>query len=392
MPTRSSLILAQAAAVLVSAGSAGAWDCHGHRAITLLGLDGLKQLAPDSPAFLAEHDSRIMAASNSCNPDRYRAVRIGYMAHENNPDHYLDVEDLAQFGLTLDTVPPLRNEYLRAMVIAKHEHPENVKPYNELMDPARQQEWPGFAPHAVMEHYAKLTADFKTWRILTELNDPSRAPQLAAARANILFDIGCLSHFVGDLAQPLHTTSHHHGWVDDNPEGFTTDRRIHAYIDGDILATHELDHAALSPHCRFDLTVDAADPWRDVIAHIRRSHDQVRPLYLMQKSGELEQEPGRKLITERLCDGGRVLAAFLAGAWKASEPTDDAAKDFVRYDRWGSVKDIPKVPPLPRGLQPGADRRDGPGFAPRPRPQAAPATPAPAPAGDGSSSPPPSNP
>lgn len=342
------------AAALLTPAPALAWDCNGHRAITLLGLDGLAAASPDAPRFLLDETARAMAASNACNPDRYRAVRSGYMAHENNPEHYLDVEDLAQFGLTLDTVPPLRNEYLRAMIIAKHEHPENVEPYNELMDPARQQEWPGFAAHACMEQFAKLTADFKTWRILERLDDPTRQPQRDAARANILFDMGYLSHFVGDLAQPLHTTTHHHGWVGDNPRGFTTDRRFHAYIDGDILVRHGLEYESLKPGIVFDRVADVADPWKDIIEHIRRSHDRVMPLYELQKTGELEREAGKSFITERLQDGGRMLAAMYAAAWKASEITENEVSDFIRYDRWGPVADMKVAPPLHPGLDPNA--------------------------------------
>jgi hypothetical protein len=364
-------LLSFAAVVAASASPALAWDCHGHRAITLLALDGLHEIAPDAPAFLKDDAFRMMAASNACEPDRYRSIRIPFMAHENNPDHYLDVEKLTQFGLTLETVPPLRNEYLRAMIIAKHEHPDNVDPYNELMDPMRQQEWPGFAAHAVMEHYSKLTASFKTWRILQELNEPGRVVEVDAARGNILANLGHLSHFVGDLAQPLHTTTHHHGWIGDNPGGYTTDRRIHAYIDGDILVTHQLDHAALRPGCVFDRRVEAANPWNDAIEHIRRSHEKVEPLYILQKTGELEQEPGKAFIVERLQDGGRTLAAFYAAAWSASAITDSDVRDFVRYDAWGPVSELKRVPPLPRGRQDGGAPAPE---APAPAPASAPST------------------
>jgi len=338
--------------VLLAAPPVLAWDCHGHRAITLLAIDGLVEIAPDAPAFLKDEQSRWMAASNSCQPDRYRSIRIGYMAHENNPEHYLDVDKLPQFGLTLETMPPLRYEYLRAMIVAKHEHPDNVDPYNPMMDPTRHTEWPGYGAHAVVEHYVKLVAEFKTWRTLDRLNDPSRGPQAAAARANVLMQMGHLSHFVGDLAQPLHTTTHHHGWKGDNPGGFTTEYKFHSYIDGDILVTHQFDRDSLRPLCTFDRRVDAADPWKDAIEHIRRSHDQVVPLYQMQKSGELEQEAGKKLIAERLCDGGRTLAAMYAAAWSASTIDDKDVREFINYDRWEVVSKMKKSGPLPRGLQP----------------------------------------
>ncbi len=115
--------LAAASVLLSCAAPALAWDAHGHRTITLLALDTLAQTDSTRPAFLATPESREMAAFQSSEPDRYRAVRSGYLKHENDPDHYIDVEDLVPFGLTLETVPKLRYEYLRAMAIAKHEHP-----------------------------------------------------------------------------------------------------------------------------------------------------------------------------------------------------------------------------------------------------------------------------
>lgn len=333
------LTLVISAAALVQ--PAFGWDCQGHRAITLLGLDGFAQATSDMPSWLQSDESRLMAASNACEPDRYRSVRApAYLSHENNPDHYIDIEKLPQFGLTLETVPPLRYEYLRVMAIAKHEHPDEVAPYNELMDPTRSMEWPGFGPHAVMEHHCKLISAFKTYRALERLNDPARAPQMAAAKANILFEIGSLSHFVGDLAQPLHTTEHHHGWVGPNPDGFTTDRKIHAFIDGEILVIHQLDYDTLKTDAAPIRKIDAADPWTDLLAHIRRSNDHVRDIYAMFKSGDLEKEPGKAMITERLRDGGAMLGAMYASAWKASEPSEDDVKDFVRYDRWEGIKEV----------------------------------------------------
>lgn len=348
-----------AACVVGACASTGlAWDCVGHRTITLLAMDGFARQTAGLPQWLTSENARLMAASGACEPDRFRSIRTpGYLAHENNMEHYLDVEDLEEFGLTLDTVPPLRNEYLRAMMIAKHEHPENVKPYNEKMDPTRSTEWPGFVAHAMVEHHAKLTSAFKTVRTLEKLNDPARAPQLEAARGHVFVEMGMLSHFVGDTAQPLHTTSHHHGWVGPNPKGYTTDRKIHAYIDGEVLVVHQLDYAAMKEMCLLDRTVDA-DPWKNVIEHIRRSHDQVVPLYELHRTGDIDREPGKKFIAERLCDGGGMLAAMYASAWKASEPNEKDIADFVRYDKWEGVS----------GDAPDPQAKAAPGVAEEPAP------------------------
>lgn len=338
---RTRCIVALVAACALSATPALAWDAHGHRTITLLAIDhAQKQLASGSFGeaqqidWLFAPDARAQAAYQSGEPDRYRAVNIAQLKHTNDPDHYFDLDNLSDFGLTFATLPPLRNEYLRAMVIAKHEHPDNVtKPYNEKRDTFRTQEWPGFLPYAICEHYGKLVSSFRQIRVLSSLNDPARANQTAAARANVLFEMGQLSHFVGDAAQPLHTTQHHHGWVGDNPKAYTTNYGFHAYIDTTVLGIHQFNYDVLKGACDVERPVNANDPWDDVIAHIQRSHDQMVPLYDLQKSGELDLAPGKAFIQERLCDGASMLGSLYSAAWKASEMTPEDAEGFVNYDQ-----------------------------------------------------------
>ncbi len=326
---------------------AAAWDAYGHRTITLVALSGLAKAVPELPAFLTDESTRLVIAYQSPEPDRYRGYRSFALGHVNNPDHYIDVEDLEKFGLTLSTIPPLRYEYLRAMAVAQHEHPESFEPSNPKLDPMRVKDWPGFLPHAIVEHQAKLGSAFKSYRTLIAMGDRARPEQIETAKVNIIAEMGLLSHFVGDAAQPLHTTQHHHGWVGANPDGFTTDRGIHSYIDGTILSIHELTHDSLLPSVKFDRTVDSADPWRDVLGHIQRSFDQMRPLYEMKKSGELEKDAGKKFITERLADASSMLSAMYASAWNASAPSERDVKDYVRYDGKS-----PKTPEAPEPAQP----------------------------------------
>ncbi len=328
----------RAAAICIAVGcaaSASAWDAHGHRTITRLAIDSFVAAAGDTspvPEWVTSDLARSKIAYQSSEPDRYRGTNSNYLAHENNPEHYLDIEDLASYGLTLETVPPLRYQYVAAMAVARHKHPDDVEPYNPRRNPSGDQEWPGFVAHAIMEHHAKLTSAFKTARTLERLNEPRRAAQLEMARANVLAEMGHLSHFVGDAAQPLHTTKHHHGWVGDNPKGYTTDRGIHSYIDGRILDIHQLDYASLKPAARPAATINAVDPWKDVLAYLQRSHDEVEPVYALKQSGELEKETGKAFITERLTDAGAMLGALYASAWTASEPSKKDIDDFVKYD------------------------------------------------------------
>lgn len=308
-----------------------AWDAHGHRVITYLALDGLPA---DMPQFLRDKATRDLIAEQSNEPDRWRGCDVACLHHENAPDHYLDVELLEQFGLTLDSIPPLRYEYLRAMAISKHMHPEKVDPYDASKDKHRTKEWPGMLPWAIVEHHAKLQSAFNTLRILEKLNEPARAHQLAMAKANVAYHMGVLSHFVGDAAQPLHTTKHFNGWVGPNPNGYTTAKSFHAYIDGDVLDHHRLAYAVLRSSMKFEHRIAADQTWKAALQHIRRGFERVEELYQLEKSGALKSEPGKEFIAERLRDGADMLAAFYRNAWEASEPTDKQIADFKRYNNF----------------------------------------------------------
>lgn len=353
----------------VDASPALAWDAHGHRTIAMLAIDAMEaqltgahdQTAAAELPWLFADQSRLQVGYQSGEPDRYRAIRLGQLKHENDPDHYIDVDDLKQFGLTLSTIPPLRNEYVRALVVAKHEHPENLtKPYNEKTDPARTQEWPGMLPYAILEHYGKLISSFRQVRVLNKLNDPKREFQVTAARANVIFEMGQLAHFVGDAAQPLHTTEHHHGWVGDNPQGYTTANGFHRYIDTNVLGIHHFSYESLTGVCTVDRAVNANDPWQDVLAHIQRSYEMVEPLYVLQKSGDLDRAPGKVFIEERLCDGAAMLGSMYAAAWKASAMAEKDVKDFINYDETSNARPSPMEkpgsagtpPPVPTGSNP----------------------------------------
>ncbi len=308
-----------------------AWDAAGHRAITLVALEGL----PDSmPAWLKDRETQLQIADQSVVPDRWRGVKVAQLTHLNNPDHYLDVEYVEEYGLTLRTMPNLRHEFVKAMVLAKERAgPEfKGKPVNPARDLAKTDEWPGFLAHATLEQWGKVQSAFKTVRTLEGLNDPKRSSQLAMARANAATHMGVLSHFVGDTTQPLHTTKHHHGWVGDNPKGYSTEYKIHSYIDGGILRHHEIGPPAIRAGATFDRVVDANDPWGDVLSHIERSFAEVEPLYELKRSGELENAAGKVFIVSRLADAAGMLEALYQAAWEASAPTEKEIADFVRFD------------------------------------------------------------
>ena len=314
------------------------WGAHVHRTITYLALDGLP---PEAPTWLRDPAVRHRIAFQSNQVDRWRGWRSLYLNHENSPQHYLDAELLDEFGLTLTTVPKLRREYVRALVVAKHEHPEKVSPYDASRDPARAHEWPGFVLHAVAEEYAKLQAAFFQVRILETLNEPARRHQLEQARAVAIDHLGNLSHFVGDIAQPLHTTKHFNGWVGDNPQGFKWRDRFHAYIDDGWAETHHINYATLKPHVTYGAQVNGADPWDDVISYFRRSHGQVTRLYELELAGKLDGPEGREMILERFTDATAMLSAMVWAAYSSAAPSEEQIESWVRYNMY----DASELPP-----------------------------------------------
>lgn len=324
------------------------WGAAVHRAVTRLALDGLPA---DGPAWLRDPAVRERAAFQSNQPDRWRGWKSDVLKHVNDPDHYLDVDLLGEFGLTLETVPRLRREYLRALVVAKHERPDAVSPYDAAQDPARSKEWPGFALHAVAEEYARLQAAFQQVLILEKLNAPQRRLQLEQARHVAIYHLGNLSHFVADLAQPLHTTRHYDGWVGENPANYRWRQRFHAYIDEGVARHHRLGYAALRPLVQYDARVNPTDPWEDVLAFVRCSHALVPKLYELERDGLLDGPEGRQFIAQRLTAAAALLAALINAAYESAAPTDAQIESWTRYDAFDAqelpVETAPATQPSP---------------------------------------------
>lgn len=322
-------------AVSLAAAPAQAWNAHGHRTIARLAVDGLPT---DMPSWLKEADTVARIAEQACEPDRWRSTKRMVIGHELNTEHYLDVEDLADFGLSLRTIPRQRYEYVKKMVLAKQAAPEKFKSYDPMKDLDKSKEWPGFLPYAVDEHFALLQSSFNTLRVLeaVEASDApgkgTRAATIKQERENIIHEMGILAHLIGDTAQPLHMTRHHHGWVGDNPKGYTTDNGFHSFIDGKILEIHGFNAENLRPRLTFQRHINPADPWDDVLSYMDRSFAKVEPLYQLQKDGTLTQDKGKEFIAGCLADASETLSALYTAAWEASKLNNNDVSNFIKYD------------------------------------------------------------
>ncbi|WP_438480003.1 hypothetical protein [Oleiharenicola lentus] len=309
--------------------AAHAWDYEGHRMVHQLAL---KALPADFPAFVHEPANAERVAFLAGEPDRWRNVNDGPLKQSGGSwsDHFCDVEYLSFAGIDPEKVTSFRYDFIVQFSAGRA---ANEKKF-PVIDPAKNldhtAEWPGFAPWAITEYYGKLKSGFAYLKTFEELGTPE---EIANAKANVLYIMGIIGHYVGDLAQPLHTTYHHNGWVGDNPHGYTTWNRFHSWIDGGFVAAAGINLDLLSPHVKPARAIalktqpDARDPmFVSVMSYLIEQNKFVEPLYALDKKGALRAEvaktsvEGQEFMKARLLAGSDMLANVWLTAWKNAGP------------------------------------------------------------------------
>lgn len=304
------------------------WDYEGHRVVNQLALAALPR---SFPAFATTPEARERIAFLSGEPDRWRnrfADDLS-LAHASGPDHYFDWEELENYGLDPTALPIFRYDFAAQLAVARAARPTRFPPLDPAKNKDHSRELPGFAPWAITEYCGKLKSAFS---YLKAFQDYSGTPEeIANAQQNILYLMGVMGHFVGDCAQPLHVTKHHHGWVGDNPRGYTTNSGFHAWIDGGYF--HETGGVSAAPLIgRIRPARIVGDPtkpedlFRQVMAYLLETHRQVGPLYQLQKEGKLSPQnenglAGRAFLESQLVKGSQMLGDLWFSAWQ--QATED---------------------------------------------------------------------
>ena len=139
--------------------SAGAWDYEGHHAVNELAL---ASLPADFGGFEMTPALKNRIAFLAGEPDRWRNVSDLPLKHYNGPDHYFDLEDIALCGLTPETLPIMRYDFVADIANAREAHPEKFSAIDPEKDADHTRELDGFLPWAITEYYEKLKSDFST--------------------------------------------------------------------------------------------------------------------------------------------------------------------------------------------------------------------------------------
>ncbi len=313
-------------ALLLARLPAFAWDYEGHRLVNQIALATLPANFPD---FARTPAARERIAFLSGEPDRWRNTPDQPLRHFNGPDHYFDVEDLALYQMTATNLSPFRYVFTAQMGAARAANPGKFPALDPAQNTDRTRELPGFLPWAITEHYSKLKSGFSYLKVFEELGTPE---EIANAQQNILYVMGTMGHYVGDAAQPLHTTRHYNGWTGENPRGFTTSKGFHAWIDGGYLKKVGLRRETLlagvapakmlwpgDPKAKHD------DVFPLMMNYLVEQYRLVEPLYELDKEGKLtgKDELGRQgqaFLEGQLRKAGQMLGDLWYSAWQQAQP------------------------------------------------------------------------
>ena len=307
-----------------------AWDYEGHHAVNVLALASLPS---NAPAFLLEPSVQEHIAFLAGEADRWRSetsVREGTglaLGHVSGPDHYLDLEDLKMYDLTPATLPPLRYDFVAAIVKARLQHPERFPAIDPAKDSDHTRELSGFLPWAITENYQKLQSSFST---LAALESHGGTPaEIASARQDVIYVMGFMGHFVGDASQPLHATMYHHGWTtNDNPNHYTTAPSFHAWIDGGFFnKTGGIDvkklAAKIHPAEKISAVSEPNGIFQTSVNFVVAANQFVEPLYKMDKDGKLSNKgdagaEGRAFLEGQIIKSGQFLGNLWYTAWQTA--------------------------------------------------------------------------
>ena len=308
-----SLARVAAASMLISllaTQPAFAWGRDGHMLINRLAI---QYLPADVPAFLRNGNALDTVEYLGPEPDRWRGREEAELSSTQAADHFIDMEwaQLAAKPCTTEPdctngflFPKKRYDFIRALAAAQPAHPG-----------IKLQENVGFQPWQVEEVWQRLKSDLRDYRKLVAANQDT-----APVEDAILFDAGWLGHYVGDGSQPLHITIQYNGWTGPNPNGYTTEHRIHALFETEFV--HEnVRIGDVAPLVQAAKPVVLGDVFDDYVKYLRHSNSLVEKTYQLEKAGAFNgagTPEGKAFVDERLAAGAIELRDMIYTAWVKS--------------------------------------------------------------------------
>jgi hypothetical protein len=290
------LATAGLACLLAQPPAARAWGNSGHRLVNRLAASSLPA---DVPAFLRSPEALAEIEYLGPEPDRWRSPAEPELVAAQAPEHFINLEQADAFGPL-----PRRRLDFEARVFAAGQRPEKI----------------GLQPWEATEVWQRLKAALREYRALTATKQNTRPVEQA-----ILFYAGWLGHYVGDGAQPLHTSIQYNGWEGPNPHGYTTGHEIHWQFEGPFV-----DANLREPEVRAVMTPVMAirgDIFDTYVAYLRHSQSYVENVYQLEKAGGFAgagSAESRAFTAQRLGAGASMLRDMIYTAWiESARPVRD---------------------------------------------------------------------
>lgn len=282
------------AALFLSLAAGRFWGEHGHR---LTAQAAAAALPAAMPEFFRQAASQL--AYLDPEPDRWRSDRgrDPALTGATAPEHFVD----------LDMIPPAS----RTAVFAA---PNRFAYADTLQRLGLHAATVGLLPFRMLELEQLLVVDFRLWR------GASTPETRSWVEARVINDAGILGHYVADGSNPAHTTIHFNGWVGENPNGYTTDKRFHSRFESEYVETH-LVLADITP------LVDTAprlfpELRPAILDYLRTTNAEVQRMYALEKresfSRETTSPEHKRFVAARLAAGAAMLRDLWWTAWVAS--------------------------------------------------------------------------
>ncbi len=295
-----------AAAVLVpliSATPAFGWGSDGHKMINRLAGAALPA---DVPAFLRSPEGLNALEYFGPEPDRWRSPAEPELNAAQAPEHFIDLEwaDLA------GPLPRRRYDFVRALAAAQAAHPDIPLTPEKV----------GLQPYVTVEVYERLKAAMREYRGLKAAGSDTKPVE-----CEIVFLAGWLGHYVGDGSMPLHTSIQYNGWTGPNPNGYTTEHKIHALFESEYVAAN-VKPGDVAPLLAAR-PVLLGDVFTDYVAYLRHSNTLVEKVYQLEKTGAFAgagTPDGKTMVDQRLAAGATELRDMIYTAWvKSADPVPE---------------------------------------------------------------------
>jgi hypothetical protein len=301
------------------------WGYEGH---TFVNQVAARKMPREMPDFFRK--GRKLITHLGYEPDRWRDSRDVSLRNAQAPDHFIDFEQVAD----VSEFPRERYDFYRLLYEKRAATPGSP---DDLLP-----EGVGVQPYITMEVYERLRSAFREYRALKQ--EKKRTKEV---EKKIVFYAGWLGHYVADGSQPLHTTIHHHGWVGENPNQYTTDGKIHSqfesvYVAANLKAEYFKDQV--------QAPVRLSDPFADYMKYLRESNQLVEEFYRLEKTGAFAgwgTAEGREFTLLRLAAASQMLLNLWYTAWlESAEPAPP------RPPAPPSTAPPPKVPLAPQPATP----------------------------------------